>query len=279
MKKYQYQIVRYIHDLVTGEFVNVGIIIYQKETRFLDAKFISKYSRLSNFYSHVNGHYLISTLKNLKSGLKKVSQNFETLFSDEYNSIVDITKSILQIDDSSLVCSEIKYCLDLDPSKALNDLFDRLVNKYTLETDKEIVSDSKVWRTVYKRYFDKYEITNKLKPHTVKTSHDSIEFDKAWKNGKWNCYQTLSFDLKKADAIKNKVYKWSGILKELENSKEGIHVYLLTNTPKHNKTISKFIFDTLGSKKTESIQVTLITEKEAEQFAKKVKHELELHNY
>ena len=31
MKPYQYQVIRYTHDRVTGEFVNVGVVLYVPE--------------------------------------------------------------------------------------------------------------------------------------------------------------------------------------------------------------------------------------------------------
>jgi len=63
MKKYQFQIVRYIHDRISGEFVNVGIIVYMPESRFLKSRFINKFSRISQLFVDVNGHSLLGALK------------------------------------------------------------------------------------------------------------------------------------------------------------------------------------------------------------------------
>ncbi|MFU8845119.1 MAG: hypothetical protein ACNA7V_15055, partial [Bacteroidales bacterium] len=143
------------------------------------------------------------------------------------------------------------------------------------EADKEYHDDKYVWRKVYKKYFDKYELTAKLRPHTITTKHDQIEFDKAWKNGVWNCYQTLSFDLKRNDSIKNKVYKWSGILSELEESNQEINLCFLTIAPKRNGRLNRFIEDTLTTRKKEMVKVQIIEEKDADSFVAKVKEEIE----
>ena len=42
MKPFEYQIVRYLHDRVTGEFVNVGIILFAPEERLLFSKTIQR---------------------------------------------------------------------------------------------------------------------------------------------------------------------------------------------------------------------------------------------
>lgn len=277
MKKIQYQIVRYKHDSVTGEFVNVGIILFQPETGFLSSKFISKYSRITNFFTNVNGNYLVKTLKFFQKELVTKQDELHGLFND-YKSIDDITKSILSKDNSALICSEILHAIDIDPINTLNDLYNRYIEKYFHEQDKEIKDDNFAWKKVYKKYFDKYEITNKLKSHTIKTDFDNIEFEKSWKNGVWNCFETLSFDLKKTESIKNKVYKWSGILNELENSKEEINLYFLTVLPSNDKNdLTKFIEETLTKQNLKSIKVSMIKESEADKFVKSVKHKIENH--
>ncbi|WP_342646632.1 DUF3037 domain-containing protein [Mucilaginibacter sp. CSA2-8R] len=280
MKTFEYQIIRYLHDRTTGEFVNVGVILYEPESRFLDTKILSRFSRISSFFEEFNGYFLLSTLKHFQKAIRSV--NLDLIFFNSSNfkqasnkfGLTEITNKILIPDDSALYVSESKKALDLDPQKALDDLYDRLVDKYTADPHKEIHTDAYAWNKVYKTHFDKLGITARLKDHTVKTDNDKITFDKAWKNGVWNCYQSLSFDLKKDDAIKNKVYKWSGIIKELESSKEKINLYFLTTSPKTNEQLSSFIKDTL-SQSDDDIKVTIITENEAEQFARKVKLAIE----
>jgi hypothetical protein len=276
MKKFQYQIVRYIHDRITAEFVNVGIVIYQPESNFIGGKFINKFSRVSHFFTEINGQYLISTLRQFEHELNHVSKRLGDLFSD-YSSITEITNAILPKDDSSLECSEIFFAIDLKPQSALEDLFSRLIDKYNHELDNDHHDDTYVWRKVYKQYFDKYGITSKLKPHIIKTANDDFEFDKAWKNGVWNCYQTLSFDLKRNDSIKNKVYKWSGILSEIEQSNQEIHLYFLTVNPSKDRKINHFIRETLVNKSRQTIKVTMVDEDQADSFVAKVKKEIEAH--
>ena len=276
MKKFQYQIVRYMHDRVTAEFVNVGIVVFQPDTNFLHGRFVSKFSRISQFFSDVNGQYLITALRQFEKELEISSTRLSELFTN-YATLTEITNSILPKDDSCLVCSDLLFGIDLDPMSALEDLFDRLVNKYIQDVDKELHDDKTAWRKVYKQYFDKYEITTKLKRHTVQTNHDHIEFDRAWKNGVWKCYQTLALDLKRNDAIKNKVYKWSGILSELENSKQKLHVYFLTVSPTANGTMNKFLEETFLSRNSKSLKVTIVKEDQADEFVASIKKEIEEH--
>lgn len=279
MKKIEYQILRYVHDRTTGEFVNVGIVVFEPQSRFLEARVLNKFSRISNFFEEFNGHFLINTLKHFQKEIKTV--NLDLLFFSSSESIrlkedpklSDITKSILLRDNNSLQLSEVKCCLDIRPEKALQDLFVRLIEKYNSDASKEAHTDSYAWNKIYKTHFDKLGITARLKDHTVKTHNDQIKFDKAWKNGVWNCYQSLSFDLKREDAIKTKVYKWSGIIKERVIQRK-MNLFFLTTSPRDSDHLASFIKDTLSQSDT-VVKVTIVTENEAEQFARRVKTAIE----
>ncbi len=132
MKKYQYQIVRYVHDQVTGEFVNVGIVVFHPESNFLEGRFIKKYHRISQFFKNVNGDFLVSTLRNFNQQLRIENRRLGELFTD-YKTLDAITSAILPKDDSALICSPVFQGIDLDLSAATEDLFNRLVNEYFYE--------------------------------------------------------------------------------------------------------------------------------------------------
>jgi hypothetical protein len=275
MKKYQYQLVRYIHDRATLEFVNVGIILFEPDSKFLKSQFINRFGRISQFFSDVSGHYLLATLRNFEKEINIISKRGQELFFP-YKNISEITNTILPKDDSALVCSEVFYGLDVNIDSALSDLYNRLVNKYQLDEGPDNLDDKYVWKNVYKKYFDKYNITHNLRSFSIRTPHDTIQFDRAWKNGTWHCYQALSFDLKRIESIKNKVYKWSGILNELSNSKEDLYIHFLTVGPSRYKNIQEFINDTFIQRGPSSIKVSLIKENEADKFVSSIKKEMSM---
>ena len=106
---------------------------------------------------------------------------------------------------------------------------------------------------------------------------DSWEFEKAWKNGLWNCFESVSFDLVKEDSIREKTFKWWGKVADLQTSKESINVYLLSKLHKGHPDLTKIIKKKLGKIKYGNVNVELITEIEAEKFAKRIKREIEQH--
>lgn len=275
MIKYQYQIIRYMHDQFTGEFVNVGVVLYAPEKKFLQAKILKRYSRISQFFGGIKGDFLIAALKRFENLIQESSEKLKE-FSSTKKSVDEFTAAILIKDDSALqMSSDIYYGVDLDPNIALLDIFDRMVEKYYPD---EIISkqtDQYVWRNLYKRYFDEQGITKQLKKQSFTTEKDTIAFEKSWKNGVWNCYQPLSLDLQSEDSIKGKVYKWFGILKQLETAEEAIHVYFLTSSPKEHSELKPFIDEMLGLNIDDKLKVDLVEESEAEVFVSNVRDQME----
>jgi len=277
MNKYQYQILKYVHDQVTGEFVNIGLVLYSHESKYLKAKFISKYSRLSQFFIEVNGAYLMKLLRTLE---KNINTSEETVFS--HNSLDELTSLFLPKDDHCLRFSEVKSgiipALKTDSDNVfdykLENLYSRMISKY-MEENIERKDDAYVWKKLYKQYFDECNITNKLKKHTVHTKSDDIQFDKSWKNGVWHCYQPLSFDLKNEKDIKKKAYEWKSIVQELDTSDEKIKLFLLASLPHDKPELAKFITDKIKETNLKKVEVNFIEETQAPALALSVKNEME----
>ena len=135
MIKYQYQILRYMHDQFAGEFSNVGIILYAPQSNYLRCKVINGYSRLSDFFGNVNGQFLASSIRHYENSINKMGKNIGELFPklNQEAKISDFTSTILPKNDGALQLTETYYGLDLDPEHALTDLFDRIIEKYYIE--------------------------------------------------------------------------------------------------------------------------------------------------
>jgi len=278
MITYYYQILRYLPDRVNEEFVNLGVVVYDPENRILNSRFIDKVSRVSVFFPDVHARYLSTTLKFLQAEFFNLGSKLANeLPMERPAQLDDITKSILPKDDSSLIFSETKTGRDVNTEIACKDLYERVVLRNISEQDEaDLRNDREVWNKVYKNYFERHKISNRLHPHTVKTKNDELQFERAWKNGKWNCFETVSFNLTRPDSIKNKVYKWAGKLQELGSSKEPISLYLLSVLPE-SEDMKKFITKKLSNKVFDHSKVQLITEDEAESLAKKFQKEIEAH--
>jgi hypothetical protein len=260
----QYQILRYLPDRVSGEFVNLGIVAFDSPSRSLRSRFINRIGNISTFFPNTNSKYLIKTIKTIQDNLEAFSVRLNSEFTfSEIDSIEEITRTVLPKDDSSLVFSEIKKTLEISVEATVSDLFSRFVSAHYMEDeDEEVRKDKEVWTKVYKKHFDEYGISDHLTAHTFKTRNDELEFDKAWKNGAWNCFESVSFNLTRPDSIKNKVYKWVGKLDELTTAQEPMHIYLLSVLPIEHTELDLFISNKIKEKATENVKIDLILEDE-----------------
>ena len=57
---FTYTVLRYVHDIATGEFVNMGVALCAPEAKYVSAICNSWYGRLSKIFFEVNGDNLRS---------------------------------------------------------------------------------------------------------------------------------------------------------------------------------------------------------------------------
>lgn len=268
---YEYQLLRYRHDVASGEFVNIGLVYFDPKTGFLRTRMTEKKSRLSHFYGQISGDFLLKSLKALQcafSDLGKKIIDKQLIF----NYIEHLTASVLPADDNTLFFSEPFNGFHFDHQKAFESLYERLIGQYSKETTEPRHDDHYAWTKVYKQYFDEQKITKCLKLHQIKTQCDVIDFDHSVKNGIWHCVQPLSFDLKKKQDIKDKIYRWSGLVNELQTVEETHHIYLMLLMPS-DEQLCNLIQQKLTIKQS-NLEVTVVTEQDAGDCAYKLKKKL-----
>ncbi len=277
MKKYQYQLIRYVHDHFTGEYVNVGVVVYSNEDRFLSCKTSSRMQRVTHMFPDADGKWIKRVLTSIQSRLNRLANQTSELFSPS-DSLSHITNSVVSRDNSAIQLTEVKMAIDVSLEAAINDLYQTQVEKYMVsKVDKNTLLDEDVWKLKYKTHFEKYGIEKRLRMHEVAVPEDVITFDKSWKNEIWHCYEPLSFVLKEKDTIRDKVYKWAGKLQGLRHSNEYLHLVLLTSiSPKHSDLMS-FVHEYLQVD-SDKLKVDIVTEDNADFFAKRVFEEMELHD-
>ena len=146
MKKYTYQILRYMPDRVSGEFVNVGLVFFSQENKYLRAAALTKIGRVKSLFPGVHSKALIRKLKTVTNNINQKNKKWqEELEIDHYSSLKSATKEILPQDDSSIILSKSFTGVDLNFDNAFEDLFNRLVLQHDQKsekylTDKEAVS-------------------------------------------------------------------------------------------------------------------------------------------
>lgn len=268
-ERYSFCFLRYVHEPLSGEFANVGVLLWAPESRFLGFKASQKYSRLSQFFhgfQHQDHRHLLARIDTQFQKLAKDLADAQKLpFSEEPESARDLALRVVPHDDAALQWSLSSGGLTESPAAELEDLFQEAVARHYDSADDARRDDGAVYREVFSHAFESPSVKERMASHEVAAPLASHVFPQAWKNGVWNVYQPLSFDLKQGESIRNKALRWDSLTRILGTSDEKPKIHLLLGIPsgEQRKDYAN-AKDILASSRL----ATLIEENEAADFAR-----------
>ena len=239
MKKtrYTFTVLRYIHDVVTGEFANVGVLLYAPEVKFLEARCVGTYGRLAAFFGVVDGEHFKRVMGHVAGSVAVLGEQLFTrlpMFGGAPKDVIGCAREILPADDSSLQFSMPGSGLTADPAEVLRQLYERFVERYGKRPQPDTRQDSEVW-PVFRRALGERQILSRLHPKRIVAPDYEHEFPHAWKDGTWNTAEAISLDMAAAGDILEKANRWLGRGVNLSDSSEPFKLYLLVGRPSLEK--------------------------------------------
>lgn len=230
---YSYLTLRYVHDVVTGEFVNVGVVVYAPEHRFLRARFTTSYERLNAIFLKIDHAHFRTMVRYLANRFAEMAEELhDSLQLAPAVGLAELVRRALPPDDSSLQWSDLGGGFASDPKSVTAEIYARLVEKYERSGEQQSRSDEDIARP-FKAKLEQKKVAPKIgeKPIIAKDYHYNFQF--AWKNSIWHLYEPVSFDLVTPDSIVEKASKWLGRAHALQDSPEQFKLYFLLGEPKH----------------------------------------------
>ncbi|WP_083293084.1 DUF3037 domain-containing protein [Hydrogenophaga sp. PML113] len=230
---YSYIVLRYIHDIGTGEFINVGVVVMGQRGSYIGAKFRTAYGRVKGAFPSIDTEVYRSRMRRLQAVFDGIAAGDISYGSDEPQTpsqIELIAHSVVRADDSSLQWSPVGSGLSRDLPATLQSLYHRFVTKHDHDGSTAIRKDDDVWRH-FRTELEKRNVLPYLAPKVISAADDSIKFQHAWKNGAWHCYEPLSFDLASDATIKEKAHRWLGHVSSVQTASESFHVFFLVGKP------------------------------------------------
>ena len=268
---YSYCFLRYRQDPEAGEFANIGVALWSPDNRFLGFEGSKRFSRLTHFFGNLDkdGYRLLvaHVERRFDALAEKLTQ--DSLWPDHPADIKQIAFQVVPQDDGALVWSPARGGVTEDPNAELGRLFQRYIGVHNEAPEKSRRDDGEVFRSVYRKAFATGALATRIQEHEIVAPLASHTFKHAWKNGVWNVYETLSFDLLDADSIEKKAHTWFGRSVHLVQSPDQPKIHFLLGKPElasHAKAYGK-AKDILSSES----RVSLIEEDEAASFAESLK--------
>lgn len=226
---YTYMILRYRHDPIAGEQINVGVVVHAAKSGFLGALMRRSYGRISKMFPTLDGATLRHDLTNIERAIQKLSKTDVSGDLINHPDAATFAYQVVGKDDSALLWSEVGSGVTVDPAKTLEDLHARFVMKYD-EISVARRSDADIWRPFRDLLLER-KIGDIFQKKTIRGVHDTVEFDHAWKNGKWHCLQPLSFDLTTTEGIQEKAARWVGHMVGLKQAEGQFQPYFIVGRP------------------------------------------------
>ena len=206
---YNYTVLRYVHDVLTGEFVNVGLVMLIPGSPLIFHETRKTFSRIKDVFPDLDSDAYKEAMRSIDRSLKNIQKNLvdEGFFKENKNA-GDYARIALPPDDSSLQWSPSGSGLTINPEKTFNELFSRYITYYNREKSR-LRNDRDLWRIVDGKLKDK-NIDIPFESKKISSDIDQMNFDHVWKNGRLNVLEPLSFDLSDQDNIKNKARRYFG---------------------------------------------------------------------
>ena len=229
---YTYTVLRYVHDIATGEFLNVGVALLAPERRYVDALCRTTYGRLKEVFPSLDGESFRASMRHVTHEFERFHKELadELPLRPSQAGIMAFAHAVLGADDSSLQWAPMGSGLATDPGSMLEQLYERFVTAHEPRSPAHRRQDEDVWKH-FSHELQQRQVLRHFVKKTIAVDDDQIEFQHAWKNGVWHCLAPLSFDLASADSIRDKAHKWLGQLTSVSNAREKFKMYFLVGSP------------------------------------------------
>ena len=231
---YQFVLLRYHHDVATGEFANVGVLLYSPQASTLQFRCNSHLGRLSDFFGKFNHPDTRGVLSHLSVWFDEVSSSLFSKsrlgFDSGYGSVLQIAYSALPRDDGAFQWSPERAGWSDDIVETFDSIYTRFIARYDSHSEAVRKDDSYVWKKFHRAIKVK-KLDHLIVPAKISSPLSEHTFEHTYKNGVINILQPLSFDLSSGSYIQEKAAKWYGIFDILSKSTDKFKVLFLLAPP------------------------------------------------
>ena len=127
-----YSIIRFLPYVETGEFANVGVVLFSPNARYFDFRLLTKLRRVTNFFDRLNRHAVADSIRSYRVEMRRIS----ALVQEHFGSGSVAPKAARQLFDevtrpreSVIRFSEPRAVMAAEPVAELDRLFEHFVER------------------------------------------------------------------------------------------------------------------------------------------------------
>lgn len=235
-RSFSFCVLRYVHDPVAAESMNVGVVVYSAEAKFLDTALMYSYRRLSEAFAGFDAEGYRRALRSLHEQVARIR---DEMFSPNLSpanfppDAVSVMRSLWPDQQLGLRIGDASSGFSEDLTVTTHQLFDRFIDSQYSRSYEERRTDEQVWQS-YAEKLRGTALPKVLQPVSFSTENLSAEF-MGFKNERWHLMQPISLDYARESSIARKAKEFLGEFVELADNEEVRkgRLYLLLGAPTH----------------------------------------------
>lgn len=245
---YTYSLLEYRHSAVSGESLNIGLLVYFVENGSFYFHHSMKLKRIKSIYSNVSDKVIKHYLKQIEIQIEKFSNISDDLYKADLVNHFDyfISQNLLPKDESVLQFSPSRSGIQYELKK--EKIINYLIKSYSLEEEEDSTESKDNYLT--RKFYEKIKrelgtIDKKLFKKNYKIQNRTgveFNFNYAWQNGNLNLVKPLNFDLKEPRFISEKTYKNYGLIVDIQDyaKEQKLHFDYLVGRPKKKELFKEY---------------------------------------
>jgi len=135
MSRYEFVVLRYIHDLSAGEAANIGIVLFDAPGRRIHVILSKRYRRLTSFFGSLDPAKYRGMVSQVKNALERLNDGLEV--SEGELSLAELLTDVLPGGEASLQASSVGSGIADHPRHRAEELFEELVESQGPSSDLE----------------------------------------------------------------------------------------------------------------------------------------------
>lgn len=132
MSRYEFVLLRYVPDASSGEFANIGVVIFDLERRRLMVRAIERSQRLSRFFQDLDRGAFRSMVRHVEGSLVALNSQLEQTVLDDQTpaSLQDLVRIAMPDTESSIQASPVASGVTEVVEARLAELFAEFVMRH-----------------------------------------------------------------------------------------------------------------------------------------------------
>lgn len=217
MKSYRCRILRYVHDVPKGEFVNIGVVMWIPEHSRLIFRLNEQYRRISGFFKNFDGLSYRHILRNLQRSFKKVASDLQKppLIRNTSKNTFEVFNLLVREDSSTFQWSQVISGISPNPEDRLDRLFEEFVTFHESLGRRSSPlprNERMIWKTVHQALKAHHLENHVERDVTMRSDSFGHSFKMGWYNGTRQVLEPIALGLREPAEIIDRANIWSGRL-------------------------------------------------------------------